>query len=153
MKTISLWQPWASAMAVGLKANETRFWPTNHRGELAIHAAKKKPGDHISYEVAKLIFSHRDRFPGCHGTLEDFLSKLPYGQIVCVVEVFDCVVAETLFPILTDTEITLGNYGIGRFAWQTRNYRRLDHPVPCVGRQGFFNLPPEVELKIREQLT
>jgi len=30
MKTISLWQPWASAVAVGSKTIETRHWPTNY---------------------------------------------------------------------------------------------------------------------------
>jgi hypothetical protein len=40
MKAISLWQPWASAIALGMKRIETRGWSTNYRGRLAIHAAK-----------------------------------------------------------------------------------------------------------------
>ena len=43
MKAISLWQPWASAMALGLKRNETRSWETLVRGPIAIHAAKGFP--------------------------------------------------------------------------------------------------------------
>ncbi|TRU31740.1 MAG: ASCH domain-containing protein [Microcystis aeruginosa Ma_QC_B_20070730_S2] len=41
MKAISLWQPWASLVANGLKLYETRGWPTKYRGVLAIHAAKR----------------------------------------------------------------------------------------------------------------
>jgi hypothetical protein len=41
MKAISLWQPWASAIALGWKKNETRHWSTDYRGPLLIHAAKK----------------------------------------------------------------------------------------------------------------
>src|SRR3546814_21127441 len=41
VKAISLWQPWASAIALGHKSIETRHWPTKYRGELAIHAAKR----------------------------------------------------------------------------------------------------------------
>jgi hypothetical protein len=40
IKAISLWQPWASLMALGLKRHETRHWPTAYRGPIAIHAAK-----------------------------------------------------------------------------------------------------------------
>ena len=41
MKAITLWDPWASAMALELKRNETRGWSTPYRGPLAIHAAKR----------------------------------------------------------------------------------------------------------------
>jgi len=41
IKAISLWQPWASAMALGFKKNETRHWATKYRGPLLIHAAQK----------------------------------------------------------------------------------------------------------------
>jgi hypothetical protein len=41
IKAISLWQPWASLMAAGVKLHETRHWWTSYRGPLAIHAAKR----------------------------------------------------------------------------------------------------------------
>ncbi len=41
MKAISLWQPWATLVALGIKQTETRHWATKHRGQLAIHAAKR----------------------------------------------------------------------------------------------------------------
>lgn len=41
MKALSLWQPWATLMAYGLKRVETRSWAIRHRGPLLIHAAKK----------------------------------------------------------------------------------------------------------------
>jgi len=40
MKAISLWEPWATAIAIGAKKIETRSWATSYRGPLAIHAAK-----------------------------------------------------------------------------------------------------------------
>ena len=42
MKVITLWQPWASLVALGLKENETRGWGQNYKGPLAIQAAAKK---------------------------------------------------------------------------------------------------------------
>ena len=44
IKALSLWQPWASAIAVGYKHYETRSWKTDYRGWLGIHAAKTKRG-------------------------------------------------------------------------------------------------------------
>jgi hypothetical protein len=43
MKAISLWQPWAWAMAEGIKRIETRSWPISYRGDLVICSAKRKP--------------------------------------------------------------------------------------------------------------
>src|SRR5437868_804524 len=41
VKALSLWQRWASAMALGWKRIETRHWSLSYRGLLAIHAAKR----------------------------------------------------------------------------------------------------------------
>ena len=43
MKMLTLHQPWASLIAVGVKTIETRSWSTPYRGPLAIHAGKARP--------------------------------------------------------------------------------------------------------------
>lgn len=43
MKVLTLHQPWASLVALGVKTIETRSWSTKYRGPLAIHAAARKP--------------------------------------------------------------------------------------------------------------
>jgi hypothetical protein len=40
MKVLTLHQPYASLIALGVKSIETRSWSTKYRGPLAIHAAK-----------------------------------------------------------------------------------------------------------------
>jgi activating signal cointegrator 1 len=39
---LTLWQPWASLVALGVKSIETRSWSTKYRGPLAIHAAARR---------------------------------------------------------------------------------------------------------------
>lgn len=39
IKALTVWQPWASLIAHGVKVFETRSWATKWRGPLAIHAA------------------------------------------------------------------------------------------------------------------
>ena len=47
IKLISLWEPWATLMAIGAKRIETRSWRTPYRGWLAIQAgATAKLGRH-----------------------------------------------------------------------------------------------------------
>lgn len=41
-RCISLWQPWATLIAIGEKKIETRSWNPYYRGWMAIHAAKTK---------------------------------------------------------------------------------------------------------------
>lgn len=43
MKALTIRQPWASLIALGVKTIETRSWSTSYRGPLAIHAAKRRP--------------------------------------------------------------------------------------------------------------
>lgn len=43
MKVLTLHQPWASLVALGVKTIETRSWSTQYRGPLAIHAAATMP--------------------------------------------------------------------------------------------------------------
>jgi hypothetical protein len=40
MKVLTLAQPWATLVAIGAKKIETRSWPTNYRGPLAIQFAR-----------------------------------------------------------------------------------------------------------------
>lgn len=42
MKVLSLKEPWTSLISEKIKCIETRSWKTSYRGELYIHASKKK---------------------------------------------------------------------------------------------------------------
>ena len=115
MKAISLWQPWASAMARGHKQNETRGWPTSHRGDLLICSAKRKPslqecGDQETFDAA---------------------IKLPYGFALCVVELYDVVHFSSAFhgatPLkISQMEAELGDYTLGRWIWLTPEFETID---------------------------
>lgn len=43
MKALTLQQPWAQLVALGVKTIETRSWSTKYRGRLLIHAGAKRP--------------------------------------------------------------------------------------------------------------
>lgn len=161
MKAITLWQPYASFMAIGLKQNETRSWATKFRGELAICAAKRKP-ELYSDGICTLAWENKHRINPEWKESEPMSKLFPLGVIMCVVEVYDCLSVAQIESrnrsgqddqiFISDDESMLGDYSAGRFAWLTRNVRRLKEPVPVSGKQGFFNLTQDIEKKVRMQL-
>lgn len=152
MKGISLWQPWASAMAFGSKTIETRHWSTNVRGTIAIHAAKRKNRD----ELLRLsCFRHWQAAMSQQG--DDFF-ELPFGAIVAVGELVDCRptdsfslseiyaarYAKGFSAAASWNENDMGDFALGRFGWVFKSLRGLKTPIPFKGSQGFFNVPDEL---------
>jgi hypothetical protein len=145
VKTISLWQPWASLIAIGAKKVETRHWSTSHRGPLVIHAAKTKDGydDIISHREENGERALRLRPPFgdvLRAAGYERLIELPLGALLCVVDLVDCVPTESLAAKISEQERAFGNYGSGRFGWILENVRVLPAPVPYRGAQGIFSV-------------
>ena len=131
MKAISLWQPWASLMALDEKKIETRSWATHYRGPLAIHAAKK-PVVRIFTSLLMAL-----RRVGVYD-----VPDLPLGAIVGVCDLIDCI-QMTAFNLPDETEVQLGHYEPGRFMWIVENMVSID-PIPFRGWQRIFNVPDDI---------
>jgi hypothetical protein len=141
MKVISLWQPWASLIALGIKQFETRSWSTNYRGDLAIHAAKKIiPFRELFRELsAKQRDFIMDQIVHVYGNYKD----MPTGKIVAVTHLTDIFPADKLACGLMNLEKACGDYSSGRFAWKLEGTMRLIEPVPTKGQQGLWNFDLE----------
>lgn len=122
MKALSLTQPWATAIALGIKHWETRSWPTGYRGEVCIHASKKFPA--WAKEFAEEMGLS--------------LGSLPIGQIVCVCDLTECRQTATLAPTLTEVEFKWGDFSPERYAFKLENVRVLPEPVLARGALGFW---------------
>ncbi len=131
-KAITLWQPWATLVAIGAKEYETRSWSTNHRGPLAIHAAKTK--DHLDLARDNILMREALFVAGILSP-----NQLPLGKIVAKVELTDCFEIEHIWGALRESEAAFGDYSGGRFAWELRLIQRIDPPIPARGRQGLWN--------------
>lgn len=137
MRAISLYQPYASLMAHGIKKNETRGRYTHVRGELAICSALK--GVILTTELRDICSSLN-------------LLSPPRGYVVGVVSLDEVVPTEVIRrEDIGDEEWYCGDYSANRWAWKTVRPRLLTEPVPVKGHQGFFFLPPDVEAKVRNQ--
>lgn len=147
IRCLSLWQPWASLVAIDAKRNETRSGSTPYRGPVAIHAAKMRDADSLrlchedpftvalaGFRVAPLATDPPPRRPHLG-------YALPFGVILSVHRLVDCVRTETIRDSLSDQERAFGNYDDGRWAWIFEPIHRFDTPIPYRGAQGLFWVP------------
>jgi activating signal cointegrator 1 len=160
MRAISLWQPWASAIAVGAKRVETRHWSTDYRGPLAIHAAKRRVVDELIHYHSCWNWQGAMRPLGwTWGNDEHVPYSLPLGAIVATCRLVDCrptesfSLAELRTPrrptgetsdLFDWTEEQMGNFALGRFGWVLVDIKALPAAIPFKGAQGFFNVPDEL---------
>ncbi len=157
MRAISLWQPWASAVALGSKKVETRHWSTAYRGPLVIHAAKRRVRSELVHIGTCWNWCGALREIHRIGRSEPLTDSLPFGKLIAVLNLIDCRPTDCFAYLDTPrrprgetsdlydwTERQLGDFSLGRFGWEFENIYRLPEPIPFIGRQGFFNVPDEL---------
>ena len=144
MRAITLWQPWASAIAHGWKQVETRGRRTLHRGPIAIHAAKV--WGPTQKEAAR-------RLSGVVEKPADHFDDLPRGFVVCVANLVDCVeMTQELIDATPSLERAFGDWRPGRWAWYLEDVKFLqDNPFPLKGRQSMWTLERAQAAEIRRR--
>ena len=143
MRALTLTQPWATLVAYGVKRIETRSWPTNYGGPLAIHAAASMPRfaqEFLSDDVCLRALAGA-------GALDH---PMPRGAVVAVCTLVGCYrIGEDAagWPVLagdpperyvSEAEEPWGNYDSGRYAWVLEDVRRLEVPQPAKGQLGLW---------------
>lgn len=133
-RVISLWQPYASFIAWGIKRYETRHWYPRSLPEgstLLIHSAKRKPKD---YEM-RLFNGHcfKDVWQEHNiASLED----LDYGVILCATKFIKAHSTDILQ--VSACEKLVGNYQPSRYAWELELLKVANPPILARGQQGIW---------------
>ena len=128
MKALSIKEPFASLVSLGIKKIETRSWKTNYRGEIYIHASltKNKIDNERKEKLLKLL---PDNY------------KFKEGKIICKCILKDCVYMDHEFieNIKKDkTEYLCGHYEVGRYAWILSDVKIIDN-IKIKGKLGIWN--------------
>lgn len=134
MKALSLWQPWATLIAIGAKTYETRSWSTDYRGPLLIHASKNTSELGLPF--------HDDRFFDALSAVGYFEGdkSLPLGCVVAICDLATVGPVELVRDTHAVNELAFGDYSDGRFAWKLVNVKPIEPPIPARGAQGLFDL-------------
>lgn len=127
MKVISIAEPYATLIGIGIKQIETRSWKTNYRGELYIHASAKnypKKNKTVEFFAKKLVgrFHNGEIFlkcklVGCEKMTEDFIRKISEER---------------------PHEIAMGFYEPNRYAWILEDVEAIE-PIKAKGKLGIWN--------------
>jgi hypothetical protein len=146
MRALTVWQPWASLIALGVKPYEFRRWPAPRAyvgQRIAVHAGARpvKPR-----EVRVLIEDARDGNPGALVVepalrfLEAVLAdpaRAPLGHVLCT--------AVLGAPVLADRVVVANDSDRAEhfnFAWPLTELEPLVPPVPARGLQGLWEWTP-----------
>lgn len=135
MKAITIYQPYANLIITGMKKIETRPRKTNIRGTIAIHAGMKDPCivlKDIPEETKDFIIELQHKEP-----MNKEVQML--GAIIGTVDIVNCVPVEEIKSKLTEQEINLGDYAMGRFAWILEKPVIFEKPILIKGKQGWWN--------------
>ena len=97
MRALTLWQPWASLVAEGVKRIETRSWPCppaliGHR--IAIHAAKTRPKTRAMQLGSYRSVPLEDGRWSLTEAGRRHLAVMPFGAVLATVTVAACVPAD-----------------------------------------------------------
>lgn len=118
MKALTIHQPWAQLIALGVKTIETRSWSTRHRGAIAIHAGASQRSIGIDYwdrhdpETAATIhqalsdggYGPSPAFPPYPAPTPTTIVGLPLGAIVATANLVDVV------PMIDDDALSTAPY-------------------------------------------
>ncbi len=136
MKALSIRQPWASLIVLGLKDIENRTWSSRYRGPVLVHASKgmtrTEHEDAIEFAIDAIRAAppKSGLFGGAKtialGELGFAFDALPRGGIIGSVEIVDCVA-------YSESPWYVGDYG-----FVLQNPKPLPF-TPLKGALGFFD--------------
>lgn len=160
LRILSLWQPHATLCVtpshhnpeVPAKPVETRGWSTTVSGWLGIHSAMRKD-PHSKYMTGEKPFTDY---------IQDF-DKLPFGYILGMVEVTNCLPTESLgmnsFVEMVSNEDqkrmaeiwAFGDFTAGRYGFTFKNFVKFTEPIRASGTQGFwyYDMPHNIGARVR----
>jgi hypothetical protein len=135
LKAISLWQPWASLIPLGLKHYETRSWKTNYRGKLLICSTANNPKHYREY----LKIKDELQLPPWGE------ANFPHGQAIAICDLVDCIeMTPEFIEQQSETEILCGDWQVGRYAWKLENIQSITELFAVKGKQGLFTVSLDI---------
>jgi hypothetical protein len=148
MRALTLWQPWAWAVAAGYKPVENRPWapPANMIGvPFAIHAGKR-----WDWKGEDAIGAARVALPASDPLIEARGAVIGIATVERVVRSNATPGFDNAHPgTLTDEQRL---WYFGPYGWLLRDVVRLSEPIPCRGSQLFWTLPMDVEAEVLRQV-
>jgi hypothetical protein len=140
MKAISLQQPWAGLLVLGIKEFETRSWNTKFRGEIAVHASAKIPK-----EGETLLQWLGENIPDFKPGESNHTICTMRGVILGTVVVTDTFSTNDVDQPVEVEEIQemFGDFSPNRYFWLCEHPDLFENPIPAKGALSIWNWDQE----------
>ena len=143
MKAITVFQPHALLLVMGIKPIENRSWVTNYRGRLAIHAGLNGSGR----SKARCDDGWIERYRSWGLAIPADPADYDYGAVIGSVCLYDC---KTKWQVLCPDRVALNRaarrrvgdnpWATGPKCWMVRDAQRC-RPMAVRGDRGMFEIP------------
>lgn len=148
MKTISIKQPWAWLVAMGIKNIENRTWkcPKKYIGErILIHASGKWDDNHR--EMSRLFTT--DQWKSLSDKNQSLMvgGILPTSSIIGSVQIIDCVIkhnsiwAQQWITKSWHNGVRGGKYDVQLYNWVLANPIIFPEQIPAKGKLSLWDYP------------
>lgn len=170
MKALTLHQPYAYLIGLGVKPFETRPRRTHIRGLVAIHASEIQAD-----ELNGLVIDNTSDVPEFHspfdrhlpGNYNDYFGDINHGGIECLAVIKDCFRTEDARIVLksamcsaktderrraAEEALAFGDFSDGRFAYAISVRLHVGGAIGGVirGHQGWWNVSEQLERELLE---
>lgn len=142
VRALTIQQPFAHCVAIGVKTVENRSWSTSYRGPVAIHAGRQWARlDPIPHHLTSLFEEHLPSTDHesvlCRLAAGQNPHGLVFGAVIAVVDLISCHrAADCCWP-------WGGEPGVDErpgWHWMFTDAHRLPQPIPAVGKQGLWEV-------------
>lgn len=144
-KTITIQQPWALLIALGVKDIENRTWKTSHRGRVYLHTAARYASGHRN--MTQLLDTNQWLEIEKRGLQASLCGdSFPLSSIIGYVDIVDCVINHPSVWAEKSDVFIRSHVGIISkppiYNWVLANPVLFDKPIENVkGRLSFWNYP------------
>lgn len=142
---LSMHQPWASLVIEGFKRFEGRFWTTEYKGPLWIHAGSKVPEPEIirgvesMYEALYRDCPEKPKLP----------ARYPIGSLLGMIDFQDVLNKETYKNKVPPKQREEND---SEFLFVFRNPRKLIYPIKMLGNKNIFRIEDELKQTAQKSL-
>lgn len=135
-KVLTIKQPWAGLIILGIKKFETRSWKTTHRGILGIHSSNSKVDESGLKILDDLCKTMPETF--YHGSTAMKICTT-FGSIIGIAHLKDIYSTNHKHHSLSKLELDLGDYSENRFYWKLSSPQRFIDPIQTRGQLGLWS--------------
>ncbi|EGR33130.1 thyroid hormone receptor interactor 4, putative [Ichthyophthirius multifiliis] len=144
-KCLSMLQPWASLLIEGYKRFEGRYWNTEYKGVLWIHAGATIP---TQEQIEEIENQYKEHYKGVQG-MPPFPKRYPTG---CLLGCIDLQGVLTREKYIANIPEKYREDSQCEYIFVVRNPKKLFYPIKMKGSKQIFDIPDDIRINCKSQL-